>query len=139
MGKQSSITPMRMVIGLLVQYPDLAKQVTDSQWLNHVSQPGAPLLKSMLEMLHQNPHLTTGALIEHWRGTDEHRQLTTLANWQHLISDQDKVVTTFCDAIDKLFTEIRHNRLNELISRQKQQLLSDDEKQELKLLLSGSL
>jgi len=138
-GKQSSITPMRMVIGLLVQYPELAKQVTDSQWLNHVSQPGAPLLKSMLEMLHQNPHLTTGALIEHWRGTDEHRQLTTLANWQHLITDQEKVVTMFCDAIDKLFTEIRHNRLNELISRQKQQILSDDEKQELKLLLSGSL
>ncbi len=138
-GKQSSITPMRMVIGLLVQYPELAKQVTDSQWLNHVSQPGAPLLKAMLEMLQQNPHLTTGALIEHWRGTDEHRQLTTLANWQHLITDQNNVVTTFCDAIDKLFTEIRYKRLNELISRQKQKNLSEDEKQELKQLLSGSL
>ncbi|MCP4274179.1 MAG: DNA primase [Gammaproteobacteria bacterium] len=138
-SKQSSITPMRMVIGLLVQYPELAKQVTDSQWLTHVSQPGAPLLKAMLEMLQQNPHLTTGALIEHWRGTDEHRQLTTLANWQHLITDQDNVVTTFCDAVDKLFTEIRYKRLNELISRQKQKNLSDDEKLELKQLLSGSL
>ncbi len=138
-GKQLSITPMRMVIGLLVQYPELARQVSDSQWVEHVSQPGAPLLKAMLEMLHNNPHLTTGAFLEHWRGSEEHPQLTTLASWEHLITDQDKIVTIFCDAIDKLFTEIRHIRLSELISRQKQQLLSENEKLELKQLLSGSL
>ncbi|OEU67263.1 MAG: DNA primase [Desulfovibrio sp. S3730MH75] len=138
-SKPKSITPMRMVIGLLVQNPKLAKQVSDYQWLEHVSQPGAPLLKAMLEMLHQNPHLTTGALIEHWRGSDEHRQLMTLAIWEHLIIEKDTIITIFCDAIEKLFTEIRHNRLSELISRQKQHLLSENEKLELKQLLSGSL
>lgn len=138
-GKQLSITPMRMVIGLLVQYPELAQQVSEYKWLEHVSQPGAPLLMAMLEMLHKSPHLTTGALIEHWRGSDEHRQLTTLASWEHLINESDKIVTIFCDAIEKLFTEIRHNRLNELIARKKQHLLNEDEKLELKQLLSGSL
>jgi len=137
-GKPKTITPMRMVIGLLVQNPKLAKQVTDSLWLEQVTQPGAPLLKAMLEMLHKNPHLTTGALIENWRGTDEHQQLMTLATWEHLITDADNVVTTFCDAIEKLFTEIKHIRLSELISRQKQHLLSKNEKLELKQLLSGS-
>ncbi|MCP3673085.1 MAG: DNA primase [Gammaproteobacteria bacterium] len=137
-GKPKTITPMRMVIGLLVQNPTLAKQVNDTQWLEHVSQPGAPLLKAMLEMLHSNPHLTTGALIEHWRGSDEHRQLTTLVSWEHLINDTEKVVTTFCDSIDKLFTEIKHIRLDDLINRQKQKLLSENEKLELKQLLSGS-
>ena len=138
-GKPKSITPMRMVIGLLVQNPKLAKQVADYQWLELVSQPGAPLLKAMLEMLHNNPHLTTGALIEHWRGSKEHQQLMTLASWEHLIIDGDKVIATFCDAIVKLFTEIRHNRLSELIARKKQQQLSENEQLELKQLLSGSL
>lgn len=136
--KPKSITPMRMVIGLLVQNPVLAKQVADTQWLEHVTQPGASLLKAMLEMIHNNPHLTTGALIEHWRGSDEHRQLTTLATWEHLITDADNVVMTFCDSIEKLFTEIRHIRLGELISMKKQHLLSENEKLELKQLLSGS-
>ena len=139
-GKPKSITPMRMVIGLLVQHPELAKQVTDASWLEHVSQAGAPLLRSMLEMLHNNPHLTTGALIEHWRGADEHQQLITLASWEeHLIKDADKLVETFCDSIEKLFIEIRHIRISELISKQKQQILNDQEKVELKQLLSSPI
>jgi len=136
--KPKAITPMRMVIGLLVQHPKLSEQVTDTQWLEQVTQPGAPLLKAMLEILHANPHLTTGALIESWRGRDEHKQLMTLASWQHLISEPENMVATFCDAIEKLFTEIRYLRLSELISKKKQQLLTEEEKLELKQILSGS-
>jgi DNA primase len=138
-GKPKTMTPMRMVIGLLVQQPNLAGEVTDTEWLEHVSQPGAPLLKSMLEMLQKSPHLTTGALIENWRGQDEYQQLMTLASWEHLITEQDKVVTIFCDAIEKLFIEIRHLRLSDLISKKKQNCLSDNEQLELKQLLSGSM
>jgi len=136
-AKQQTITPMRMVIGLLIQNPELAKQLTDISWLHHVTQPGAPLLTSMLEILHDNPQVTTGSLIEHYRGKDEHRQLMTLASWEHLISDSEKRNTMFCDAIDKLFDEIRHNRLAELINKQKSKNITENERLELKQLLSG--
>ncbi|PCJ50296.1 MAG: DNA primase [Gammaproteobacteria bacterium] len=138
-GKPKTMTPMRMVIGLLVQQPKLAEQVADTDWLEFLNQPGAALLKSMLEMLHKSPHLTTGALIENWRGQDEHQQLMTLASWEHLIVEQDKVVVMFCDAIEKLFIEIRHLRLSDLISKKKQNCLTEKEQLELKQLLSGSI
>jgi DNA primase len=133
-----TITPMRMLIASLVQNPELAKEVTSTEWLTQIHQAGVDLLKSLLELLHQNPHLKTGSLLEHWRDKPEFNQLQTLASWELMINDHETHQTVFRDAIGKLFIQLRQERLDYLVSKQKTGSLAGAEIEELRQLLSNS-
>lgn len=132
-----TMTPMRMLITLLVQNPKLATEVAVTDWLLKVESPGAELLKSILDLLHSSPHLTTGALLEHWR--DEPQQyglLQKLATWDHLIETDETRQTVFRDSIAKVVAELRQARRNELLSKRKSSGLDDAETEELRQLLA---
>ncbi len=131
-----AITPMRMMIASLLQKPSLASEVTSTDWISRIEQPGSSLLQQLLDLLHQNPHLTTGSLLEHWRDKPEHNQLSTLAGWDLMIEDEVLHTEVFRDSISKLFVELRQKRLDALVARQKNGQLTEPEKQELRQLLS---
>ena len=133
-----TITPMRMLVALLVQNPELAKEITNTDWLLTVQQNGSILLKSLLDLLHSSPHLTTGALLEHWRGNDEHGLLLKLATWEHLIEESETRVEVFRDSIAKIFKELAQTRRDELIAKHKSQSLNSEETDELRRLLSSN-
>ncbi|MBT8448776.1 MAG: DNA primase [Gammaproteobacteria bacterium] len=132
-----SMTPMRMLITLLVQNPELASEVTVTDWLLQVQTPGADLLKQILDILHSRPHLTTGALIEHWRDQQQYKQLQRLATWEHLIETDETRQEVFRDAISKVFAEIRQTRRDELLAKRKSRGLDDAETEELRELLAS--
>ena len=132
-----SMTPMRMLITLLVQNPELAPEVTVTDWLLQVQTPGADLLKQILDILHSRPQLTTGALIEHWRDQQQYKQLQRLATWEHLIETDETRQEVFRDAISKVFAEIRQARRDELLAKRKSQGLDDAETEELRELLAS--
>ena len=131
-----AITPMRMMIASLVQKPSLAAEVTSIDWIDLIEQPGSKLLKQLLDLLHQNPHLTTGSLMEHWREKPEYNQLVTLASWDLMMEDDDRHTEVFRDSISKLFVELGQKRLDSLVAKQKNSQLTESEKQELRQLLS---
>ncbi len=73
-------TPVRKAVALLMQYPELAPLLFDAphQDWRELDRPGIPLLVEILEMLEQNPALSSAALLERWRGRDEFKSLQRL-------------------------------------------------------------
>ncbi len=128
------VTPMRKTIGLLLQNPQLHSKLEDWKKLSNSSEAGANLLFSLLELLHQQPNLTTASILEHWRDTPSHQHLMTLANWQHEVPEEI-IEEEFLHAFGKINVTSHKQQLHFLLEESKQRPLTTDEKQQLKQLL----
>jgi len=80
--RNSQMSPMRLAIALLLQYPHLSEEVTDISGLLPLTLPGSALLCQMLTIIKGQPQLTTGSLLEYWRDETEYSQLLKLAAWE---------------------------------------------------------
>ena len=61
------LSPVRKALTLIVQHPGLARVAASPDRLRGVDLPGAALLAELIELLVDNPHLNTGALVERYR------------------------------------------------------------------------
>ena len=130
------ITPMRRAIGLLLQYPNLARVMPDAPELAEASIPGIGLLLSIQQRLLQQGDLTTAQLIEQWRGLPEHNILMTLAAWDHQI-EPEQLSQEFVDTFHSIEDQYLQQRLEALERKDKLQQLSKAEWHEYKLLLQA--
>ena len=136
-ARTTGISPIRRLIMLLLQEPRLADLVDMPDRLAEVTLQGTPLLIELIDFLKGRPHIHTGALIEHWRGTETGRHLAKLAiePVPKLAGNLEK---EFLDGIDHLLSkpadQRRETRFAEL-SRKQPSELTAAEKAELKALL----
>ncbi|GAB2908872.1 DNA primase [Rheinheimera gaetbuli] len=130
------ITPMRRAIGLLLQYPNLARVMPDAPELAEANIPGIGLLLSLQQRLLQQADLTTAQLIEQWRGLPEHNILMTLAAWDHQI-EPEQLSQEFVDTFHSIEDQYLQQRLEALERKDKLQQLSKAEWHEYKLLLQA--
>ncbi len=133
-SRPKPISPMRKTIGLLIQHPQLASKIEQWQQLAGCAEPGADLLFKLLEILQQQPHLTTASLLEHWREDSSYQHLMTLANWQHEIPE-NIIEEEFLHAFGKINVSTSKQQLQFLLEESKQRPLTTDEKHQLKQLL----
>jgi DNA primase len=106
---------LRHAITLLLQHPELAASAGDAQRFAVLQQPGIALLIELLELLQGNPHLSTAALLEHWRGREEERHLFTLAQQELLLdAEQDDLEKEFLGAVHGLEQQLLLQRHQEL-------------------------
>ena len=87
-------TTMRILIGLLVQNPQLATLIPSLEGLEQTKQAGLPLFVELVQTCLAQPGLTTGQLLELYRDNKFSQQLETLATWNHMIVE-DMVEQTF--------------------------------------------
>lgn len=133
----NAISPLRRLISLLLLEPRLASLVENPAQLAEVHLQGAPLLVELIDFLKERPHIHTGALIEHWHGTDTGRHLARLAAepTPKLVGDLEK---EFLDGINHLLAkpvdQRREARFAEL-SRKQPSELTAAEKDEFQALL----
>ena len=80
----STISPVRMAITILLQHPELQAEVGTFNKISTLELPGITILVTMLETLQQSPHLNTAALLERVRDTEHETHLQKLA--QHPLS-----------------------------------------------------
>ncbi len=80
--KMISRTPVRHAVALIVNYPELATEIEDPVRLAQVQQPGIELLRELIEFARSNPHMTTGTILERYRGTQHEAVLARLALWK---------------------------------------------------------
>jgi len=120
-------------ISMLIQHPTLAGCAGEPQRLRSLQIPGINLLIELLEFIQMHPHLSTGAIIEHWRGTDEGRTLAKLAIQELVI--QDALDKEFFDSIQRLEQEYLQQRVDYLSSKSLKDL-TIQEKSELRQLLT---
>ena len=122
-------TTMRVLVALLVQNPQLATLVPTLDGLAQVKMAGLPLFVELVSRCNENPGLTTGQLLELYRGTNFSQTLETLATWNHMIVDEE-VEAVFHDSLASIYDAALEQRLEELIARDRTQGLSAEERRE---------
>lgn len=123
-------TTMRILIGLLVQNPDLAPLVPPLGGLDQKKLPGLGLFEELVNTCLSQPGLTTGQLLEHYRGTNSAATLEKLSMWDD-IADKDIAEKTFTDSLNHMFDSMLKLRQEELIARDRTHGLSNEERREL--------
>ncbi|TKI04915.1 DNA primase [Martelella alba] len=123
-------TTLRILIGLLVQYPRLCALIPSIQGLEQANQPGVPLFIELVRTCQAQPGITTGQLLEVYRENKYGRQLETLATWNHMISDE-MVEAMFIDTLASLYDSILEQRQEVLIARDRTHRLTAEERKEL--------
>ncbi len=133
--KRQPPSHVRHAITLLLQHPQLAKNVELDPGLGSLQLPGVGLLLEMLQLLTNQPDLTTPALLEHWRGRAEERHLFALAQKELLLdAEQDDLENEFIGALRGLKQQMLKQRFQELKSKPLTEL-SELEKAEYQRLL----
>lgn len=135
-NKSSQVSPVRRAIRLLIEYPSLASQLDATPDFTKLDLDGVSLLQDMILLCEKDPNISTGSLLEHWRGAPEQRHLIKLAGQGSGLL-QEQAAQEWQDIIQSLLLTrtLRQQRINALIAKQKQSALSDEEKTELNQLL----
>lgn len=120
--------PLRLAMSLIVQNPHLAGLVTAQ--LPKSDLPGFNFLIQLIELIQKRPNITTGMLIEYWRGHKEERFIAKLAHFDHL-APEEGVEQEFMGAIRQLNSLNFDETINRLLAKAAQEGLSEQEKVEL--------
>ncbi|RJT27684.1 DNA primase [Buttiauxella izardii] len=126
-------TTMRILIGLLVQNPELAPNVPPLAGLEQEKLPGLKLFIDLVNTCLAQPGLTTGQLLELYRGTNEAATLEKLSSWDD-IADKDIAEKTFNDALEHMFDSVLELRFEELMARSRTSGLTPAEREEVRVI-----
>ncbi|CAH0526898.1 DNA primase [Vibrio hippocampi] len=132
--KEIKRTPMREVLALLLQNPSYAQLVPDLSTVRDLSLPGLSLFVEVVDKSQSHPHLTTGQLLEHWRGNKNEALLSRLASWQ-IPLDDDNQEDVFADSLDKILYQCIEKQIENLQAKERSVGLSVEEKRELLALM----
>ncbi len=131
------MSPVRLAIALLLQHPPLALQAGDPARLGDIELPGVEMLKQMLSLIQAHPELNTGALLEHWRESQQAPYLFKLARWQHPLPEQEWEAE-FSGALERIAEQGLEQRKQRLIDKSRDGELSAQERGELQTLFSAN-
>jgi DNA primase len=92
------------------------------------------LLRSLLEITRERPHLTTGALLEHWRDTEQGRHLHKLAGTRLQVPEAG-MAQELQGALERLTQQYREREAERLLDESRVRTLTSDEKISLQQLL----
>jgi DNA primase len=131
---KSTISPVRMMIRLLLDDPSLAIkcEAADPTPLGSVNIPGIPVLIELYQFCLNKPLANTAQALEHFRNHPQTAQLAKLMMWEYAEQNQ---VAVFEDSFAKLLDWHLQSRMDELFSKSRVSKLTDEEKQELNILV----
>jgi DNA primase len=131
---KSTISPVRMMIRLLLDDPSLAAQCASANptLLASIDIPGIKMLVELYDYCLAKPKANTAQVLEHFRGHRQSAQLAKLMMWEY--AEQNQAVV-FEDSFAKLLDWHLQSRMEQLFSKSRGSKLSDEEKQELNLLI----
>jgi len=126
---------VRAAITLLVQRPALAAALEPPWSFAALRQPGVPLLVELIALC-RSRQLTTGALLEHFAERGEAPALQKLAVVD-FPGGEDEARAEFVDAIAQLERQTAQQQLDDLLRKQAEASLTDEDKAELRRLLAS--
>ncbi len=125
---------LRLALTCLLQQPSLAQYLTEP--MPSLDIPGFVLFSEVLALIQQNPKITTGMLLEHWRNRDEEKTLAKLAQVEHMVSEAG-IKNEFLGAIKRLKKLANEQVIECLLAKGAQSGLSIEEKQQLRELINS--
>ena len=129
-----SRSPLRMAIRLLLEQPALGRSLDAPVGFEDLKAPGVALLSELLELTRRSPQLTTGGILEHWRGRPEQQHLARLATTR-LELPSEGYELEFRGAVQRLIEQRNSQRVEDLLAKGRLSGLSSSDKDELKQLL----
>lgn len=118
--------PVRLALALLIQQPSLVSALQEP--LPPCDLPGYLFLTRLIEIIQKSPNMTTGSLLEYWRGQKEESFIAKLAQWELIIPDMNGMKNEFLGAIRQLISLGFDTEINRLLAKAAQEGLSDEEK-----------
>lgn len=131
------LSAFKSAILLLLQAPELSKDVPNYDFLKLFNNFEAQTLYQILEILKDNPHLPTGALIEYWRGEEVASYLAKLAAYDYP-APREGLKVEFLGAMKRILEQSRGQLIQVLLDKAKKQPLEDQEKRQLQQLIAES-
>ena len=126
------MSSVRKAVALLLQYPELAQKLptqAHAEWMS-LDVPGVPLLAEMITILHEQPDLSSAALIERWRDRPEFIHLQKLQGFNIEIDQGHE--NEFLGAI-AILERMQHKKREELLlSKQSPSDMTEEEKARLR-------
>ena len=126
--------PVARAIRMLLEYTRLAAKV-DTESINDLNLAGITLFCALVEEIKQNPQISSGALIERRRGTDEGEYLARIIA-KPLNLPEEGLHMEFLDTVIYLSNQRLEQRIDEL-TKKPFSLLSPAEKLELQQVLAA--
>ena len=128
---KEKVTPARTANALLLQNPELAQ----SQFLKDgvdlsLDSPGLNLLRKVLSVIAKKPELTTGGLLENFRGELEEGQVRALVQVPVLVPESVLEVE-FAGAVRRLVAQVVEADLAQLLKKEQVSGLTLDEKKKM--------
>ena len=139
LAEAGATRPVRRALQLLLERPDLADSVLNTEQLLSADVPGIPALVEAVEFFHENPGANGGQLLEYWRGTSKATALERLMR-QEVGIDDAGIEKEFADAMRHLQHKALDGRRRQLLSEAQVRTLSRAELAEITSLndqLSG--
>lgn len=133
-ASQMKLTTMRILIGLLIQYPNLANQVTDIAVMRQVKLAGIDIFIELLELCQRYPNITTAQILTECINRPFYKQLNRLATFEYHYQDEE-ISSIFSHTLKELYDNILTQRQDELIAKERVSGLSTAEKKELATLI----
>lgn len=134
--KQPKVTPVRLAIALLLEHPHIVKALPNPEILAQVDLPGVSLLTQIISLCQQSEYVNSAQLLEHYRNTEEGKQLTKLMCWQHHVVEE-AAESVFLDSIEKLLDNFVEQRIEVLLAKQRAGQMAREERQELQTLIAA--
>lgn len=138
-GPKAPPSMVRIAIALLVQHPELVRDLPDQRSLEGLELPGMDLFHELSGLL-QTPHSwNTAAVVEHFRGSTHEQHIAKLAVWEHPALAHD-VGAEFQGLMQRMAQAARRAGAERLLRKQQLQgSLTATEKAELAQLLADRL
>jgi DNA primase len=127
---------VRSAIVRLLHQPALALQLEPPDRFAALRQPGVDLLADIVALVRERPEISTGALLEHFADRDEAAALQKLAV-QTLPGEEAAWGEEFVDTMQQLEKLTLQQRVDELQAKQRDGALDDQDKAELRALLTN--
>jgi DNA primase len=131
-------TPTRLAINLLLKKPALGASIGTHNELADSGIPGVDLLLKILDILHEEPDISTQNLLARFSGEDHETHLYTLAAMEPPVENDETLERMFADCLQSLQKQYIRHRQKQLISKlQSGEPLSEAEKQEHRKLFTN--
>ena len=128
------LSPMATAISLLLQQPGLAARYALPENLDEeADEPGLKLLRNLHKITLAEPNLTTGALLERFRDTEDSNTLEKLAGKDHLLEEAD-FSPFFSETLVTLQEQALGKSIDKLVARAAREDLDTSSKERLAAL-----
>ncbi len=129
-SKRASV--LRHALTLLVQHPELAQYAPEP--LPPEATAGVALFNQVLELTRGHPQLSTGTLLEFWRGQPEEKWLASLAQ-QELSIPASGLQSEFLGALQQVRQQAKEQAIQKILEKGAMETLTPEEKKALNILI----